>query len=67
MGFNTMTPTSNDPPRKKEADESPWLGTNYFVDRTALVLNNLVGLCLECERETHVDFLDANKLCPDCR
>jgi len=66
MGHLSRHPTSNDRPLSKKG-KSPWLGESEFVDVFALRLGKLTKLCVGCKRETHVNNLDCNQHCPDCR
>ena len=68
MGFGTRQPTSNDIPRPVGQKKSPWLGESDVMDEKALVLAGLVKQCIgECGRRTHIEHLDENGKCPDCR
>ena len=66
MGYLSRLPTSNDPPRSTSG-EDPWLGDNELMDRYALVLNGLAKKCVKCGRMTHINNLDIECFCPDCR
>lgn len=66
MGFQSRLPTNNEPP-STESGKSPWLGETDLMDEFALKLSGKVNSCAGCKRATHIQHLDSNKNCPDCR
>jgi hypothetical protein len=66
MGFETRTPTSNDPPRQ---EASPW-GARELHDDVSLLLSGLGARCAGCSRVTRKVYLQevsGRNLCPGCR
>lgn len=69
MGFASIHPTSNDPPRPSDK-KNPWLGDNPDAgeDLTFLVVSGRARKCAgPCGRTTNKKHLDDQGRCPDCR
>lgn len=67
MGFLSRQPGNDDLPRST-VGKSPWLGETEYVDEFVLRLQGKIKKCSgPCGRPTHVQHLDGNEQCPDCR
>jgi len=65
MGFQTRTPTSNDPPKIEGPNR--WIKENDIADAVCLILNGFAKRCTICKRPIRIEYLDENQHCPDCR